>query len=185
MYHINSKYEVYECHAKNQENCPFFGNFDSDNHYDNINDAIAASEQASSSRHGVFSDETPSSMFAKRRDGIANYFNKFGLVGGGNPLPLVSNTREMIDKWFLGDKEVYNSFKVVVSDKTLNHETKKDIVKMLMRGFNVNATNNVRDLKGYSKNDLDNNSEITIIAEQSDKITQDDLKQGKAKPFID
>ena len=182
MYHINNKYEVKECNASKKENCPFFGNFGNDNHYENFAQAKRISENVSSNNHNMFSGSA-SSAFVRSRNEISDYFNKLGLVREGHLLPEVRSTKEMVNKWFSGDKERYTSFKKVISDNELNAETKKEIAILLMRGFSVSTTENVRNLGAHDKDFL-GISEVTIIGEKSDKVTQDDLKNGDAKAFL-
>lgn len=180
MYHINNQYEVKPCGATMKENCPFFGNFGNENHYENFEQAVISSEAASQGTHGMFAGSA-SSAFTRNRNDIEQHFIQWGLVRKTNPLPEVRSTQEMINKWFSGDKTRYNSFKKIITDKDLNSDTKKDIAILLMRGLSVSTTNNVRKL-GENKNNT-TNSEITIIEENSDTITQNDLREGNAQAF--
>ena len=180
MYHINDQYEVKPCGAASKESCPFFGNFGNDNHYENFNNAVATSEAVSQKSHGMFA-KSASSAFSQNRDTIKKSFFQWGLARTENPLPEVKNTQDMINKWFAGDAMRYNALKNTITNDDLNQETKKDIAILLMRGLSVSTTNNVRTLGDSSNNS--SNSEITIISEDSDKITQDDLRTGNAQAF--
>lgn len=53
MYHINDKDEAKPCRAKVPENCRFYKGSDDSRHYENLNDALKASEASLASKHSV------------------------------------------------------------------------------------------------------------------------------------
>lgn len=181
MYHINNNYEVKECNASIQENCPFFGNFGNNNHYQDYIEATKISEQVLAKNLGTFSETN--SNFINNRNEISYYLKKFGFVREGHLLPEVKSMKEIVNKWFAGDKEKYSTFKKIISKEDLSIDTKKDITILIMRGCTINTTENVKTLG--NQNSASDASEITIISENSDKITLEDLRTGQYNLFLD
>lgn len=177
MYHINLEFEVGKCGATTIARCPFANSHEgSAHHYSDLNDALTASEKLYKDKHGAFA--TSASPFAKNKATISEHMTKWGLATTANPLPEANSTREIIDKWFAGKTESYSAIKELIEDEDLNSDTKKDIAILHLRGLNVSTINNVRTLGIAEKENT--NSQITIISEDSDRVSTQDIQDGNA-----
>lgn len=181
-FHINNKFEVHECGASVPEKCPFWGNFGNDNHYPDRVSALQAAEKIADKSHTTHHPHRVSPQFVKNRDFLRNALLKYGNVDKSD-LPEVGNVKEMIAKWFSGDRQRYSTFKQMIENPNLTQETKKEIAFMLMKGVHIHTNSTVKNINAENSHGTADESEVTIISDTPDKITLNDLKNGGLTAF--
>lgn len=204
-YHISNDTKSRKCNAQSPATCPLRDNtqkfvneiqasggtidqsiMNPKNHYKTAEEAQVVVESIMNARNPLRTKKKPpSAAFIKNRDLIKESLINFGNVSE-EEISEVSNIREMVKEWFNGDRNAYNAFKYIAENETIDDETRKKIAEMVNGNFKVTTVQQVSNigLKKNNRTEISQQSEITIIDEDSDKITLDDLRKGKIKPFI-
>lgn len=169
-WHINGQGQVGRCSAKKK--CPFGGVSGFENHYTNKEDAELA---AISKLEGVSPWSTAKKnggvSFQQTRDSMKKTLLSLG-VAKANELPEVSNTKELVEKWFDGDKSKFEDFKELSSNKELAPAAKKAMAQMLNKGLSIQKVD--------SFNKLDEGATVDILDES---VTLDLKELRNRRPF--
>lgn len=181
-YHINNDYEVRPCGATEETRCPFWGNNGSSNHYPDEATATRKAEEILASKHNVNEGKTkaPTAQFKKNKQFISEALIEYGNVKSEKDLQDVSNVKEMINEWFSGDRDKYNSFRKLIADEGFTEDTKKSVAHLILRGLPVRKTRSVYDISSQADMNKRNNdiSEVTILEEFSENIDLDNIRKN-------
>lgn len=182
-YHINNDDEAKPCGAQYEENCPFFGKNGGTNHFTSYEDAAQRLEQILVDRHNAFasSQKKLSPQFIQNRDFIKDTIDTYS---DSDSLPNVYNTKDMIDKWFNGDRETYRKFKMLVSEKGFTSETRVSVAELLRKGIIVESSSSVHQVGKDSSVDGRDFSEITILDDTPDFVDINSLRRGELNAFF-
>lgn len=175
-YHINNDYEVKPCGASDESRCPFFGRDGESNHFTSSDEAISKAEEKLAQKHNSSAAKRKRStpQFTKNKEFIKEAIIEYGNVQSGEELQEVTTVREMVEKWFDGDRRKYNEFKKLIDDNGFTKESKKSVAHMIMHGVAIQKKKSVYDIS-ETTNASSETSEITILEESSEKIDWDSL----------
>lgn len=181
-FHINNNYEVHSCGANTEEKCPYYGKFGNNNHYDDQNEATRVSQLLMSKKHSLIpSQKKDSSRFFDKKNEILSILKKNKI--DTKKIPEVYTMKDMIHKWFNGDKEVYEELLNINNNKDYKDSTKRSLIKFLINGVIIDDVNSIQSMNNVN-NTLDSKSNITIIDDFDDNITLDDLRKGRLQAFV-
>lgn len=166
------------CRAKKDEACPFYRGENESNHFATKEEAAEAAQKMLQKKHGLF--HQGKTAFIKKRDIVEQNLKKYGVLNVKN-LPKVSTQKEMIDEWFNGDVTKLNKFNEVVKSEEFSEDTKRSILKMVMaKGIQLNSIKDIDSLSEVSDTGL---SAVTIIEEDADNVSIEDIRNKKFSIF--
>lgn len=186
-YHINKDYEVKPCDASDETNCPFFGNNGGTNHYENEKEALNKVEELLDKKHNVNKGKTkrPTAQFVKNKKFISEALIEYGNIKEKD-LQDVSDVKEMINEWFNGDREKYNSFRNLINDNGFTEDTKKSVAHLILRGLPVQKTQSVYDISSAQteqSNSTFANSHVTILEDFPEDVDLEHIRDNRFSFF--
>lgn len=185
-YHINNDYEVRPCGATEETRCPFWGNNGNSNHYADEATATKKAEEILASKHNVNEgrSKAPTAQFKRNKKFISEALIEYGNIKSEKDLKEVSNVKEMINEWFNGDREKYNSFRKLINDEGFTEKTKKSVAHLILRGLPVQKQKSVYDISIESKTSNDREiSQVTILEDFTEDIDLDNIRQNNYSFF--
>lgn len=185
-YHINNDYEVKPCGASDMSRCPFYGNDGDSNHYADEATAVRKVEEILSAKHNVTKgkNKQPSAQFRRSKKFIAEALVEYGNVNSEKDLQDVSNVKDMISKWFNGDKDKYDSFRKLIDDEGFTENTKKSVAHLILRGLPVQKKQSVYDISFEPVLANDRSvSEVTILEDFTEEIDLDNIRKNNFSFF--
>lgn len=184
-YHINSDGEAKPCTAKVR--CRFGGESGVENHFSSAEDAqkeVQKRLQKEFSQLLSVRSSGNSAQFAKNRDSIAAALVTYGGIKSTSDLASVSNTDEIVDKWFDGDSSRYKAFKRLVESNNITPETKKSVGTFVQRGVPVSLSNSVHEVPHARAQDKFDESEVDLLDDlPGGKIDMEAIRNGNLKAF--
>lgn len=185
-YHINSQGEAKPCSA--QVKCRFGGETGVENHFSTVEAAQAEVQhrlQKEFSQLASVHSRGTTPQFIKNRDAIKSALLTYGGVKDEASLAEVSNTAEMVNKWFDGDSSRYKSFKRLVESNDITPETKKSVGTFVQRGVPVSLSGSVHEVPHARSQEKFDESEVDLLEDlPGNKIDVDALRRGSLKAFI-
>lgn len=185
-YHINSQGEAKPCAA--QVKCRFGGETGVENHFSTVEAAQAEVQsrlQQEFSHVASVRNRGTTPQFIKNRDAIKDALVTYGGVKDKAALEEVSNTEEMVQKWFDGDSSRYKSFKRLVESSDITPETKKSVGTFVQRGVPVSLSGSVHEIPHSRSDDKFDESEVDLLEDlPGNKIDMNALRNGNLRAFI-
>lgn len=178
-YHVNPNTGmVSPCNAKIK--CRFGGASGDENHFSRKSEANKFSEKIMEQKFSPMKSTSrqKKTSFAKNRENLKKDLLASGVISADDKLPNVRSKKEMIDKWFDGDKEKFETISKVNSETSLRDTTKKSVGTFINNSVKVNVVSDL-DFED-SGNDKSN---VDLLNEDLESINIDDIRRGKMVAF--